>query len=126
MKRQFITLILALALTIGAQAQQDDGMDAMMNKITQLEPHLCTICPAFGQKIKRISKTGFRVAPSATCFRASPSRFFTEFFVTLQSEDCEDWLHLGIRASSFALGFLRPYGNKRPRSSGTIFVGSNP
>jgi len=36
MKRQFITLILALALTIGAQAQQDDGMDAMMNKITQL------------------------------------------------------------------------------------------
>ena len=37
MKRQFITLILALALTIGAQAQQqDDGMDAVMNKITQL------------------------------------------------------------------------------------------
>ena len=30
MKRRFITLILALALTIGAQAQQDDGMDAMM------------------------------------------------------------------------------------------------
>ncbi|MBP5440366.1 MAG: hypothetical protein J6Y14_05565, partial [Fibrobacter sp.] len=41
----------------------------------------------------------------------------------MQSEDCEDWLHLGIRASSSALGFLRPYGNKRPRSSGTIFVG---
>jgi len=30
--------------------------------------------------------------------------FFTLFFVILQSEDCEDWLHLGIRASSSALG----------------------
>ena len=39
MKRQFITLILALALTIGAQAQQDDGMDAMMAAMIAAKIH---------------------------------------------------------------------------------------
>ena len=39
MKRQFITLILALALTIGAQAQQDDGMDAMMAAMIAAKVH---------------------------------------------------------------------------------------
>jgi hypothetical protein len=31
MKRQIITQIFALALTIGAQAQQDNGMDDLMS-----------------------------------------------------------------------------------------------